>query len=67
VLDTSAFLELEGPKFLLNLGASSFFMVPLFIASSISIPVAIKSFKIWKGLRKQIFMVYRYQVFYSHG
>ena len=45
ILDTSIILELEGPKFLLNLGASSFFIVPLFIASSIWVPTAIKALK----------------------
>ena len=35
MLDISIVLELEGPEFLVNLDASSFFIVPLFIASSI--------------------------------
>ena len=48
ILGTSEVLELEDPKFFLNLGATSFFMVPLFIAPLIWVPVAIKALKFGK-------------------
>ena len=46
MLDINAVLELEGPKFLLNLDASSIFIVPLFTTSSIWVSAAIKALKI---------------------
>ena len=47
MLEISAALELD-PTFFLNLGRSSIFIVPLFIASSIWVPVAIKALKLGK-------------------
>ena len=46
-LESSAALELN-PTFFLNLGRSSVFIVPLFIASLIWVPVAIKALKLGK-------------------
>ena len=45
ILEISIALKLD-PTFFLNLGGSSVFIVPLFISSSIWVPVAIKALKL---------------------
>ena len=47
ILETSTILELD-PTFFLNLGGSSFFIVPLFIVASIWVLAAIKALKLGK-------------------